>query len=158
MQWGFPVDASIPLVLLQDHDDDIRAVLEEILSAVQALGVQFAVEESSEQSLQHWLELQAKYPDVLHVISKEECQDPIFDMELMDDLTAEKLKTFQTTPRVPIAESGTIKNFDPIAETGNGFVFSSKNPWSLLVALVRASETYRFPYDWKNLVKAVKKS
>lgn len=53
---------------------------------------------------------------------------------------------------VPVALSNQIlKDFDPVKEAGNAFLFEKENKWSLFAALVRALENYRFVYDWENL-------
>ena len=49
-------------------------------------------------------------------------------------------------------------DYDPIAEKGNGFYFSRKNKWEIFATVVRAIETYKFPYDWKNLLREIYKS
>ncbi len=46
----------------------------------------------------------------------------------------------------------TIINFDPRTKTGNGFTFMSYDSSSLLVAIVRAFETYQYKNLWRNLV------
>jgi len=46
-----------------------------------------------------------------------------------------------------------VSNYDPNKETGNAFTFQKNSPWAPFVAIVRASETYRFPYDWKHIVR-----
>ena len=55
---------------------------------------------------------------------------------------------------VPIAPAGTIlKNYDPNQENGNAFLYESLTHWQAFAAVVRALETYRFPYDWKTIQK-----
>lgn len=46
-----------------------------------------------------------------------------------------------------------VEDYDPNHETGNGFVYHDKSHWGVFAALVRASETFKFPYDWKHIVK-----
>lgn len=46
-----------------------------------------------------------------------------------------------------------IADYNPNHETGNSFIYSKKSPWSVFAALVRAVETFRFPYDWKHIVR-----
>jgi hypothetical protein len=46
-----------------------------------------------------------------------------------------------------------IANYNPNRETGNGFIYSKDNDWSIFAAIVRATETFRFPYDWNNIVR-----
>lgn len=46
-----------------------------------------------------------------------------------------------------------VKDYNPNHETGNGFVYKKENPWCQFAALVRARETFKFPYDWKHIVR-----
>lgn len=43
--------------------------------------------------------------------------------------------------------------YNPLTETGNGFYFKNSTKWEVFAAIVKALETYQFPYDWENLVK-----
>jgi hypothetical protein len=56
------------------------------------------------------------------------------------------------------AKSPFLQDYHPNEETGNSFTFSSKSPWDMFMALVRAHETYRFPYDWGNIVRGILKN
>lgn len=47
----------------------------------------------------------------------------------------------------------TVKDFDPVKNCGNGFVFEKFNAYSFLGALVRALETYKHKKIWKGLVR-----
>ena len=47
----------------------------------------------------------------------------------------------------------TIRDYDPVAATGNGFVFDAYDPWQFFAAVVRAAETFRHPAPWAWLVK-----
>ncbi len=60
---------------------------------------------------------------------------------------------------VPVGheKSPLLSNYHPNEETGNSFTFASYNPWDIFKALVRAHETYRFPYDWGNVVRGMVK-
>ena len=46
----------------------------------------------------------------------------------------------------------TIKDYDPVAQVGNGFTFTPYDPWQFYAAVVRAAETYRHPSLWSWLV------
>ena len=54
-------------------------------------------------------------------------------------------------------KSPMLADYHPLEETGNGFTFASYNPWAMFMATVRAHETYRFPYDWMNIVRVMLK-
>jgi starch synthase len=45
----------------------------------------------------------------------------------------------------------TIEDWDPMAQTGNGFVFEAYDHWDLYAQVVRALETYRQPVLWRRL-------
>ncbi len=55
---------------------------------------------------------------------------------------------------IPISkERKEIIDYNPNHECGNAFVYKSDSPWEVFAALVRATETFRFPYDWKHIVR-----
>src|SRR3989440_1768705 len=45
----------------------------------------------------------------------------------------------------------TIEDWDPLRQTGNGFVFSAYDHWDLYAQVVRALETFRQPALWRRL-------
>lgn len=44
-----------------------------------------------------------------------------------------------------------IENYNPVQESGNAFVYEQANSWHCFASLVRALETFKFPYDWRNI-------
>ncbi len=53
---------------------------------------------------------------------------------------------------IPVSpESPFLADYNPVQESGNAFVFDQKNVWSVFGALVRALETFKFPYDWRTI-------
>lgn len=55
---------------------------------------------------------------------------------------------------VPIApENASLEAYDPNGESGNAFLFEQATPWQCFAAIVRALETYRFPFDWRTIQK-----
>lgn len=61
---------------------------------------------------------------------------------------------------VPITQAfdESIIDYNPNTESGNSFIYKSLNYWEVFAAIVRACETYRFPYDWKFIVRSCTKS
>ena len=47
----------------------------------------------------------------------------------------------------------TIRDYDPVAHTGNGFRFGAYDAWQFFAAVVRAAETFRHPSVWAWLVQ-----
>ena len=58
---------------------------------------------------------------------------------------------------VPIAKLNGDKtfNYNPLQEKGNGFYFKNPTKWEVFAAVIRALETYQFPYDWENLIREI---
>lgn len=55
---------------------------------------------------------------------------------------------------IPIAPTlDTLENYNPNQERGYAFLYDSPSPWQCFAALVCALETYRFPFDWRNIQK-----
>lgn len=53
---------------------------------------------------------------------------------------------------IPIAPTlDMLENYNPNQERGCAFLYESPSPWQCFAALVRALETYRFPFDWRNM-------
>jgi starch synthase len=47
----------------------------------------------------------------------------------------------------------TIRDFDPVTDTGYGFTFEAYDGWQLFCALVRAVETYKHAGAWTRLIR-----
>jgi hypothetical protein len=51
-----------------------------------------------------------------------------------------------------------IEDYNPNTEKGNSFVYKELNKWDIFAAVVRAVETFKFPYDWKFIIRSCKKA
>ena len=47
----------------------------------------------------------------------------------------------------------TIRDYDPVAQTGNGFRFGPYDAWQFFAAVVRGAENFRHPHVWAWLVQ-----
>jgi hypothetical protein len=56
------------------------------------------------------------------------------------------------------SKSPLLQNYHPNDETGNSFTYATLNPWDVFTAMVRALETFRFPYDWQNIIRGIVKT
>lgn len=53
---------------------------------------------------------------------------------------------------VPVcSESDLVENYNPVQESGNAFVMENPTGWQCFAAIVRALETFKFPYDWRTI-------
>ena len=48
-------------------------------------------------------------------------------------------------------QSKGLKNYDPNQEQGDAFIFEKQNVWHAFGGIVRALETFRFPFDWRTI-------
>ena len=46
-----------------------------------------------------------------------------------------------------------ILDYNPTKESGNAFIYKKNDQWDAFAAIVRAAETFKFPYDWKHIVR-----
>lgn len=60
---------------------------------------------------------------------------------------------------VPVVheKSPLAENYNAVHETGNSFTYSDKSTWGVFAGLVRACETYHFPYDWQHIIRGILK-
>ena len=56
---------------------------------------------------------------------------------------------------IPIASDSCkiLSDYNPNSESGNSFIFDEKNVWAVFAALIRSAETFKFPYDWKHIIR-----
>lgn len=61
------------------------------------------------------------------------------------------------TPVVPFNNYfwSILKEFNPLSNEWNSFLYEDQNKWSMYYAIIRYLENYKFPYDNRNLVKNV---
>lgn len=53
---------------------------------------------------------------------------------------------------IPISiKRDSVLNYNPVQESGNAFVYENPTVWQCFSAIVRALETFRFPYDWRTI-------
>lgn len=55
---------------------------------------------------------------------------------------------------IPVsAKRKELSDYHPNHETGNAFIARDGSAWGIFAAMVRAVETFKFPYDWKGIVR-----
>jgi starch synthase len=53
---------------------------------------------------------------------------------------------------VPVSiATKSLKSYDPNQEQGDAFLFEKQSVWHAFGGLVRALETFRFPFDWRTI-------
>lgn len=80
------------------------------------------------------------------------------DILLVDkDLEEQALQILKLQTMVPVIYNNTqnFVEFDANREVGFAFIYKNFSAFSQFAAIIRAIETFKFPYDWKNLLKEV---
>lgn len=73
----------------------------------------------------------------------------LFLADPSDQAELEHCLSYGTVP-VSLA-SKSLVNYDPNQEQGDSFLFEKPTVWHAFGGLVRALETYRFPFDWRTI-------
>lgn len=98
-----------------------------------------------------------KAPAGIHLVQKAQRAEAFAGCDLALIETVDQLHSAWKQGCVPISilHAEATVNYTPLAEQGNGFYFASWTKWRVYAAVVRALETYQFPYDWENIVKEI---
>ncbi|MDD3145342.1 MAG: hypothetical protein PHV23_04495 [Candidatus Gracilibacteria bacterium] len=82
-----------------------------------------------------------------------------FDFIVCDN-TIENLNKYFELGITPLISSknhlnSILKEFNPVKNEGNSYLFETLDKWSVFYSIVRYLENFKFPFDNKNLVKNV---
>lgn len=164
-----PVSAETPLVGIISRLTDQKGfdLLDQIAVPLVEQGIQLVVSGTGDQHYHSMFQrLAARYPRqvAVHLTFSTEMSERIYagsDMLLMPSRFEPCGVTQMLAMRygsIPIVRAtgglaDTVQNFDPAANTGNGFSFARYDPFQFFAAVVRALEVYRFPNVWQELMQ-----
>lgn len=136
---GIFLDKELP----QESEKKVRMFLE----AVKVLDIEVALLADSN--------LSALSPNVIYIpysrLNRKSLLEAA-DMALTFEFTdVEEMLLNGVIPISPVRPE--VKDYNPNVESGNGFIYKQEDPWCIFAALVRARETFKFPYDWKHIVR-----
>ncbi|PCI24909.1 hypothetical protein COB57_04020 [Candidatus Peregrinibacteria bacterium] len=167
LQESFEMDANKAQFIVGVADELIDAGLVEeffhVLEGLLSVGIMFVLRAKATKKYQERVEdLQKRYPSLLFVLNdSEENIRTIFasaDAVLSLHTDAELLMMSMTYGAVPICQANElVDNYDVIEEQGSGFCFMGESRWNIFESVIRARESFRFPYDWKNIQKTIMK-
>jgi len=135
-------------------DSERNFLFEEILEGLGELNnIQVVIIGQSKEHLNEYKNIKylANSPKNVELLSK--CVDLYL---LPKNQTEEEACLKYGTPSIYFESelyNGMLSAFHPLEETGNSFPIFKKNKWHLLEAIIRAKETYGFPYDWSSICK-----
>ena len=71
---------------------------------------------------------------------------------LSDPNELPELKHALSYGAVPVSPaSDLLDDYNAVQESGNAFLYEKETMWHAFAALVRAVETYKFPFDWRTI-------
>jgi starch synthase len=167
-QMHLPVDPQVPVVAMISRLADQKGfdLLDQVLVPLIEQGVQLVVTGTGDEHYhQMFQRLATRYPKqaALHLTFNSEMSQRIYagsDMFLMPSRFEPCGISQMLAMRygsIPIVHrtgglADTVQEYDPAADTGNGFCFESYDPFHLFAAIVRALTVYRFADSWQRLM------
>lgn len=73
----------------------------------------------------------------------------LFLADITDDTDLRNCMHYGVIPVAPAHEL--LENYNPVQETGNAFLYEKSTVWQSFAAIVRAVETFKFPFDWRTI-------
>lgn len=106
-----------------------------------------------------WVETEKLGENIIATAKIDEIDLIWFDFIVCDD-SISNLKKYLELWISPIISTknhlnSILKEFNPVKNEGNSYLFESLDKWSIFYSIVRYLENYKFPFDNKNLVKNV---
>lgn len=153
---GFEENPKTPLLLIYILENKEEQKLVPLLEGLTVLELQTII--APLPTHRDVISFRDKYPNKIKTSELDlekllEASDMVyFHGHTLSQEKIEKSLKRKVVPIVKTAAYSIISNFDPIKEKGNSFTFDEETPWHIFTAVVRATETYKFSYDWKNIV------
>lgn len=140
----------IGFVIDRELSTDDEKLIEKVLEGTMSLDVEIAVLADTNFDT-------FSFPHIHYIPYSEKNRKNLLEAaDMMVALPHNDIEEWLINGVIPIADlRNGIMDYDPNRETGNSFVYGSFNnatPWNIFAALVRALETFKFPYDWKHIV------
>ena len=158
--WGWPKEPKRPMVCLPaGMSDDLGGELfTELLEGILDMDVSLVVlGKGSSEFGATFTKLSKAHAHRVRIMKNEEAALhqllAAADMALvLTDDQEETLEQCLAYGVVPITlPSLLVEDYNPVQETGNAFLFTEPTVWKAFGALVRACETYKFPFDWRTI-------
>lgn len=168
-EFGLLADRRTPLccVTVPLGEENNGKLLEEVINGILTLDMQLALLGVGTEKYKNFLtQLADEHPHRIKIIP--ESKENIRKIYAASDLGLILKKNsaygselthylyYAVVPVCPIelAREFKIRNYHPATEEGEGFVYDDSNVWNVFSALVRARETYYFPYDWQHIQRS----
>jgi starch synthase len=158
---GWPAEAKRPVICLPlGMTDQLGgAVLMELIPGLLSLPVEILIRGKGSSTYGAlFTKLAKEYGHRIAIIPDEdEALRKMFaasDMALFlaDPSGSPELEYCLSYGTVPVSmESKRLESYNPNQEKGDAFLFEKQTVWHAFGAIVRALETFRFPFDWRTI-------
>jgi len=146
-------DCEMPLIGLvidRQLDIDQKEMIQSFLEGTEFLGVEIVVVADTDLDA-------FSFPNVHHLpYSEKNRKEAMQAMDMMVTLPFNDLEEMWLNGVVPVScKRKGVSDYDPNRETGNAFVYGDiekANHWKIYAGVVRALETFKFPYDWQSII------
>ena len=157
------VDSGNPLLIVfATEDKHVKELLFQLLEGLLVLPLQVVVVAKNQPTGSNASSLRGKITWIdPGAIKQPQLEKYLLaaDMGLIFEEHQATIKKLFQHGIIPVGceKSPLLANYHPNDETGNSFTFNTINPWDIFSAVVRAYETYRFPFDWQHLIRGILK-
>ncbi|OIO54146.1 hypothetical protein AUJ46_03960 [Candidatus Peregrinibacteria bacterium CG1_02_54_53] len=158
---GWPMEPKVPVVCLPAgmSDELGGALLKELLPGLLSMSLELLVLGKGNAAYgELFTELARERGHRIAIIPNEDdnlrkmlaASDIAFflaDPDSMPELTS--CLQYGVVPIAPACKA--LNDYNPVQETGNAFLAPDETSWLLFASLVRALETFKFPFDWRTI-------
>lgn len=140
----------IGLVIDRPLEEGQKEMIEKFLEGSGSLDVEIVV--VADTNLDSF-----SFPHVHHIpYSEKNRKEAMQAIDMMVTLPFNDLEEMWLNGAVPVScKRKGVSDYDPNRETGNAFVYGDikkADYWKIFAGVVRALETFKFPYDWQSIV------
>ncbi|HVW66790.1 MAG TPA: hypothetical protein VHA78_03595 [Candidatus Peribacteraceae bacterium] len=160
---GWTAEAKRPVICIPTGVSDALGgeLLKEVLPGLLAMPVEILILGKGSASYGEYLtDIAKKYSSRVAIIPNDDKHiTHLFaasDMALFltDPSDMAELKTALQYAVIPVCpQTDSVDAYNPNQESGEAFLYEKLTVWHCFAAVVRALETYRFPYDWRTIQK-----
>lgn len=159
---GLKFDKKVPLICITYPltDKNNLGMVQDIMNGILEQPIEIVLTSiGTAKYQQYFTDLSEKNSEKIAIIENTDLEKrkiyAASDMILLPTVSEECIESAKEAMNygvVPIAPpQDFVENYNPNMEKGNAFLYIQDSPWSLFATIIRATESFKFPYDWKNI-------
>ena len=159
---GLPFEKNIPLICVTYPltDKNNLSIIQDIMNGILEQPVEIVLTGIGTAKYQKYFTDLAESNNTKIAIANNSDEDlrkiyaasDIILIPALSDECLEEAKNAMRYGAIPIIPPQDFaSDYDPNQEKGNAFIYTKDSPWNLFATLIRALESFRFPYDFKNI-------